>query len=474
MKRIVLLIFACSLLFVSFASCYRPGSGNNTESSKTAVPSLTSENINSIPPELKFQGLSFDIGAPGPTGPDYFDCDSPVSGDQISEAIYTRNRRVEERFEITINSLIIGGSGNAAEYLLPYIKSGDDVIDIMATAFTQSAKPLIVNDLIIPWNGAKYINLSQPWWNTSITETLSLNNNYYFLGGDINWFTFAVTSAFFFNKKVAEEYQIGDIYQIVKDGNWTQELMMTLAKSASQENGDGVRDIKDKYGLCVNSHHLESFVYGRGMQLVSFSDNGVDCRFDSEEMVDLIDRLGSFLKNNEYVWLDDGNETLTQIFFDDRALFACAGFNACEEWRNQDSNFGILPLPKASEKQDKYYTYSDQWGMALAIPMTATDKDRTGAIIETMAQYSYEYIRPAWYEKTLTGKYTRDDESEEMLDIIYSNVLYDPGYMFITNLEWMPFTNCVKRGEGLISWYDARKSVIMANFKDLYDYVWDK
>ena len=89
---------------------------------------------------------------------------------------------------------------------------------------------------------------------------------------------------------------------------------MTLAKSASQENGDGVRDIKDKYGLCVNSHHLESFVYGRGMQLVSFSDNGVDCRFDSEEMVDLIDGLGSFLKNNEYVWLDDGNETLTQSF----------------------------------------------------------------------------------------------------------------------------------------------------------------
>ena len=39
-------------------------------------------------------------------------------------------------------------------------------------------------------------------------------------------------------------------------------------------------------------------------------------------------------------------------------------------------------------------------------------------------------IVPAYYEKTLMGKVKRDDESEEMLDMIYRNVLYDFGMCY--------------------------------------------
>ena len=40
---------------------------------------------------------------------------------------------------------------------------------------------------------------------------------------------------------------------------------------------------------------------------------------------------------------------------------------------------------------------------------------------------AYKTVIPAYYEITLKGKVTRDSESEEMLDIIFNNMLFDYG-----------------------------------------------
>jgi hypothetical protein len=47
--------------------------------------------------------------------------------------------------------------------------------------------------------------------------------------------------------------------------------------------------------------------------------------------------------------------------------------------------------------------------------------ERTGQILEAMAAESKYTVLPAYYEKTLQGKYARDDDSLEMLDIIIAN-----------------------------------------------------
>lgn len=437
--------------------------------------SQTSSGVEPVPEDLKFTGHDFVIATPNGSGPQFFfqesDSDIPVDS-----AIYKRNKRLEERFDITITAIEIGETGHHAEALLPYIESGDDIIDVCAVGYYQSGKPLIVYDLIVPWNDVKYIDYSQPWWNSSLNETLSILGQNYYLSGSINWTQMSVTMAVFFNKNVAGDYSsvVGDLYGSVKDGTWTQERMLEMIKTVSTENGDGVRDANDTYGLCQNINTLEAWVTGAGMQYAEATDSGFELYFDSEALVELIDKVGSVLSDKQYVWLEDGMNTGTSIFFEDRALFIQSDFTYCEAWRNQTSDFGILPLPKADENQEKYLTYSDQWGLALAMPKTASDPDRTGAILEVMAQLSYELIRPAYYEKTLMGKYRRDDESEEMLNIIYDGVTYEPGITFITNLSWLPFRDCVVNGKNLASWYAGYKNLIVQNFTELFDSVKQK
>ena len=76
----------------------------------------------------------------------------------------------------------------------PFAVSGEDVIDMLAVGFYQSGRSLIMADYVLPWNDVPYINLDKAWWNKSVSETLSILGNYYYIVGDANWFTMPETA----------------------------------------------------------------------------------------------------------------------------------------------------------------------------------------------------------------------------------------------------------------------------------------
>lgn len=90
-----------------------------------------------------------------------------------------------------------------------------------------------------------------------------------------------------------------------------------------------------------------------------------------------------------------------------------------------NSDYYILPVPKYDEAQDGYRSFVNAWINAFsAIPANA-DLEFSGFITEALARYSYEVIRPRAYDITYKAKATRDDESAEMLDIVFDNVYLD-------------------------------------------------
>ena len=63
------------------------------------------------------------------------------------------------------------------------------------------------------------------------------------------------------------------------------------------------------------------------------------------------------------------------------------------------------------------------------MPITNTEDDLAGRLIEDMAYQSSITVRPAYYDVTLKGKVSRDNDSGDMLDIIYANKCFDIGYV---------------------------------------------
>ena len=87
--------------------------------------------------------------------------------------------------------------------------------------------------------------------------------------------------------------------------------------------------------------------------------------------------------------------------------------------------YGIVPLPKLSA-QDDYATSIQAECLLFAIPNTVNDVEEIGAFLECFGSTSYKTVRPAYYEKALTGRYAQDPESVANLDLVAHSVFVDP------------------------------------------------
>ena len=61
--------------------------------------------------------------------------------------------------------------------------------------------------------------------------------------------------------------------------------------------------------------------------------------------------------------------------------------------------------------------------------------DTMGLFLEAMAIESYRTVTPAYYELALKGKYSKDPESWEMLDMIVNNLQIDGGMLYTIKLN---------------------------------------
>ena len=120
-------------------------------------------------------------------------------------------------------------------------------------------------------------------------------------------------------------------------------------------------------------------------------------------------------------------------FGNKRSLFCGSAFSALKKLRvyDVDSIYGIVPLPKATVEQDTYYTPAST-GMAygICIPVNVPNPEFSAYMIEVLACGGKNYVTPAYYEVALKSRAAKDDDSEEMLDLIFDNVVYDLGVMY--------------------------------------------
>ena len=97
------------------------------------------------------------------------------------------------------------------------------------------------------------------------------------------------------------------------------------------------------------------------------------------------------------------------------------------DFREYDINFGILPYPKGDASQEEYCNTLHAYGNALMCIPDAADPEMSAAVMEVLSYYGQKELLPAYYDITLVGKGIRDEESEEMLDIIFATRFFDVG-----------------------------------------------
>ena len=66
-----------------------------------------------------------------------------------------------------------------------------------------------------------YIDASAPWWSEQLNDSITVNDKLYLTTGDIAISLWEIYTSCFFNKQLAEEYNVPDLYELVESGEWT-------------------------------------------------------------------------------------------------------------------------------------------------------------------------------------------------------------------------------------------------------------
>ena len=96
------------------------------------------------------------------------------------------------------------------------------------------------------------------------------------------------------------------------------------------------------------------------------------------------------------------------------SVFANANIgDALGYFRDLEDDYAILPYPKLDENQPEYYTMVDGSHQVMAVPITVSDTERIGVIVEALCAESYRKVVPAYYDVALKFKGTRDQNPSQ-------------------------------------------------------------
>ena len=360
------------------------------------------------------------------------------NGDPINDAVFKRNRFLEDMFNINIVEV---RREDVLSYVQKIIQSGSDDFDVMYPHMQQAAN-MIQKGQIYNLYEMPYLDFDKPWWDKVANDSMTIGGKLYGATGDITTMTNDATRTVLFNKDLNQQYALGDPYQLVKDGKWTLGALHENSRAATKDlNGDGIFEPEDQWGT-VHQHECAYCLFAASGQKVieKNTDDLPELALNSDRTVSVLGRVSEFMsdvtaqiKADDYTgkYKDVWSDVSIRTFDEDRALYMITNFDMVKLLRGMETNFGILPLPKYDETQEKYYnTVQYNNATVMCIPITALNIERSGAILEAWAAESVDTLTKAYYDITLKGKFSRDNESEDMLDLIFSTRVIDQGLYF--------------------------------------------
>jgi len=164
------------------------------------------------------------------------------------------------------------------------------------------------------------------------------------------------------------------------------------------------------------------------------------------------------------------HEGLRTVFEGGRSLFFGEVIQCVIRLRTMETDFGVIPYPKYDETQENYGHYVNGVASVLSVPITNTELERTGVIIEALTAKSMYTLKNAYYDVCLEGKFMRDDDSKEMLDIILATRNYDIGYIHNWGNLFDSFRSCIKNGStDFASAYVTKESAAIQQMEKTID-----
>ena len=357
-----------------------------------------------------------------------------LTGDTLPDAVYNRNLRVEERFNVKL-----GHDSDAEEGLAMHITNsvmaGDDECDLYMGHSIYTGK-YAVKGIFRNWYELP-VDFSKPWYPQYAIANLTLNDKMFMTVSDICLSLASNSYCYYFNKTGVGSAGFEDPYTVAKEGRWTIDYLLgKIATYYVDKDGDGSVGSGDVYGFDgEKSNSTVAYLYSFEVEVLDVAQDGsFNMIFGSDERsVDAIEKLKKLLYGSEGSYYEKANEVGNKdMFAAEQALFITGVLHdSVTSFRDTcDFDYGIIPYPKYEEEQENYYTVAGGSISSCAVPITVTRDELVGTIFAALSAETWKSVLPQYYDVVLKYKGARDETSIGMIDIVLNGRSIDFEFIY--------------------------------------------
>ncbi len=446
--RALLILLSFILLSQTFYACNKNKNDPNLTSEQTTNDSIdTKEQRPPLDiPDVTFPGTTFNVLVP--TELEYDFIAEGINGNSINDAIFKRNSDIEQRLDITFNYITESGGWPARtaynNLIRASVSSQDGSYDLVS-GIISCVIPASSEGIFLDVSELDYVNLDNPWWVDNLFNELNINGKLFALSGDALLSFYRELNVMYCNLDLLEQYSNDtNIYDIVRNGDWTFEKMCELAIPIRGNNdGNDIMDPAiDTFGFISINVPNRSWATAFNVSVIERDSEG-ELNFAnlSEKFTDMYNMLYSTFSVNDNFHIDpSAKPTPNNNFADGRSLFLLSYINATETIKQMQDDYAILPMPKFDKQQNKYYTQVGTSSAMLFVPTDVKDSELSSIVCEALSYYNHFDVVPQYYDEVLKVQYARNENVSEMLNIIRDTATLKFQYAYSSEFSPMIFS----------------------------------
>ena len=359
-----------------------------------------------------------------------------LTGATLNDLVFNRNARVSDLYNVSMSAeqLDYGSINNMVQ---KDATSGDMSYDLYLTNYT--AHPLGTSGYLYDFYQLPSVNLDMQWWDQNEKRDMTIKNKLFLAIGDISPTELLTSECMLFNKVLFTQDGIDYPYNYALEGTWTLDRCFSIADGKTRDlNGDGEIKVNDDlFSVTCWSDYPAAMLYGAGGDFSHVDENGlVVLDIDLEKNVAIYEKLWKLFIDTQANYENQQHERSFKVFNDGRAYFCGITFQKIELFlRDMEDDYGVLPNPKFDEDQQNYSTCVSGAGSMVVVPVSCTDPEYIGAMLEAMAAVSYDMITPDLIDVLASTKNVRDEESSQIVQVIIRSRNFDTARMHDVSVD---------------------------------------
>lgn len=384
-------------------------------------------------PEMDFGGAEYRITCCYESGAKTLVAEE-INGEAVNDIVFERNNYLSDQYNFKF--AVEWGDGNYDTHtknVKTAVLAGDDAWELVYgnTVVTNNNA---IDGIYMDLYDVPHLNFDQPWWPAQSVEQMTVYDKMFTICSGINYEQLSSSKILFFNKELLAAQDLETPYQWVQDGTWTMDKLISQTKDMYQDlNGDGKRDLGDRYGFATHPEQNGFLMSCDAQVLAPTEDGGRDFALLTEKMADLIGKLYGWYYESGDAFLGSfraTDEDFTPFVFRAGNVAYSFGhlYHATDYYRDSELKYGIVPMPKYDEQQDSYYVFACP--SLFSVPVSCQNTELAGFVFEAMTYYGYYDVIPAYYELTLQGKIADSPEDAAMLELINDHLTVSFAYCY--------------------------------------------